>query len=105
MTGTSSIALRRVKGTAGQGTDLLTTSISFTPLTNVENANTNTSDPLNLTGNMLAILLNGNDAANTLTGLGRDDNLLGKDGSDVIIGGTGADPITVFRVKDDQVGS
>ena len=75
----------------GEGTDLLTTSISVTLPANVENATTNTQDPLNITGNALGNLLNGNDAANTLAGLDGDDNLQGKGGIDVIIGGTGAD--------------
>ena len=77
----------------GEGTDLVTTSIDFTLPANVENLNTNTADPVNLTGNGLGNLLNGNDAANTLTGLGGDDNLQGNAGADVIIGGTGTDQL------------
>ena len=77
----------------GEGTDLVTTSIDFTLPANVENLNTNTADPLNLTGNGLGNLLNGNAAANTLTGLGGDDNLQGNGGADVIIGGTGTDQL------------
>ncbi|MEM7683668.1 MAG: hypothetical protein AAF293_02515 [Pseudomonadota bacterium] len=75
----------------GEGTDVVTVSVSFTLPDHVENAGTRTQAAVDITGNALGNLINGNAAANTLSGLDGDDNLLGFEGTDVIIGGLGAD--------------
>ena len=49
--------------------------------------------PLNLTGNEVAQIMNGNDAANVLTGLGGNDWLRGYAGDDTLIGGADDDTL------------
>ena len=76
---------------AGEGTDLVSTSVDFTLPDHVENGSALGTGAVELTGNGLANALTGNDADNTLRGLGGDDNLQGKAGADTIDGGTGFD--------------
>ena len=75
----------------GEGSDEITTSISFALPDYVENIGTNTTSAVDLTGNSLVNRLNGNDASNTLRGEAGGDRLIGKGGSDRLIGGTGND--------------
>jgi len=79
---------------AGQGTDTVRATISYTLGANIENLLQTGTAAINGTGNTLANTLTGNAAANTLSGLAGNDKLLGGGGADTLIGGTGTDTLT-----------
>ncbi len=76
---------------AGEGTDTVLSSITYTLTGNVENLSLTGSTGINGTGNELDNVITGNNAANTLTGLDGNDTLDGGVGADTLIGGTGDD--------------
>lgn len=76
------------------GTDSVTSSVTYTLPTNVENLTLSGSSPIRGTGNSSNNVLTGNGAANTLTGLKGNDTLVGGAGNDTLIGGSGSDTIT-----------
>ncbi|MDT1064667.1 calcium-binding protein [Paracoccus sp. CPCC 101403] len=81
----------RVVEGAGQGTDLVQSSISHTLASNVENLTLLGTAALSATGNALGNVLTGNAGNNRLSGLAGNDTLNGGAGNDVLDGGTGAD--------------
>ncbi|WP_298169391.1 calcium-binding protein [Novosphingobium sp.] len=85
---------------AGQGTDIVMSSITWTLGANLENLTLSGSAAINATGNTDANVLVGNSGANTLTGLGGNDTLNGGAGSDTMIGGLGDDAYTVDSTGD-----
>jgi Ca2+-binding RTX toxin-like protein len=76
------------------GTDSVTSSVTYTLPTNVENLTLSGSSPIRGTGNSSNNVLTGNGAANTLTGLKGNDRLVGGAANDTLIGGSGSDTIT-----------
>ena len=85
---------------AGEGTDTVNASLSWTLSANIENLNLTGSAAINGTGNELANVITGNEAANVISGgagddllrgNGGNDTLWGGDGNDTLNGGTGAD--------------
>lgn len=76
---------------AGEGADLVRTSVSFTLGDNIENLTLTGGAALNGAGNGGVNLLRGNNAANALDGLDGADRLIGNGGNDTLDGGTGAD--------------
>ena len=76
---------------AGEGTDLVYSSITFALPDYVENLALTGTAAIDATGNALSNTLTGNDAANTLAGGSGDDTLKGKGGVDRLDGGSGAD--------------
>ncbi len=93
-----------IQETAGEGTDLVQSSVSFSLATfsDVENLTLIGTAAINATGNGLANLLTGNGAANILDGgAGHDslvggagnDRLSGLDGEDLLDGGSGIDTL------------
>lgn len=83
----------QVTENAGEGTDLVFTSISYVLGANVENATLQSSASLNLTGNELDNDLRGNSAINILIGGAGNDRLSGFAGNDFLDGGTGVDTL------------
>jgi Ca2+-binding RTX toxin-like protein len=85
---------------AGQGSDFVSASVSYTLGANVESLRLLGTWAINGTGNALANYLEGNSAGNTLSGGGEDDTLDGKGGADTLIGGTGNDVYYVDNAGD-----
>lgn len=96
---------------AGEGTDLVQSTVSYALSANVENLTLTGGAAVNGTGNALSNLLTGNSAANSISagegadtvigGLGNDsldgaggiDSIVGGDGDDSILGGAGDDKL------------
>lgn len=84
----------RVIETAGNGSDTVRASISYTLGAAVENLTLTGTANLSGTGNDLFNTLVGNAGDNLLTGLGGNDTLSGGGGSDTLLGGLGKDMLT-----------
>jgi len=76
---------------ANEGTDAISSSVTYTLGVHVENLTLTGSSLRNGTGNTLANVLTGNSANNVLTGLEGDDTLNGGTGNDTMRGGAGND--------------
>ncbi|HQS39346.1 calcium-binding protein [Polaromonas sp.] len=76
---------------AGEGTDTVEASVTYSLTSNVENLILTGLVAIDGTGNELNNLLQGNIAANTLTAGAGNDTLNGKQGLDTLIGGLGND--------------
>ncbi|MDZ7858763.1 LamG-like jellyroll fold domain-containing protein [Sphaerotilus sp.] len=85
---------------AGEGTDLVQSSRSYTAAANVENITLTGSGNLNATGNELANILIGNAGNNILDGGTGGDTLGGGTGDDTLIGGAGDDVYIVDSASD-----
>ncbi|KQT48569.1 hypothetical protein ASG47_09540 [Devosia sp. Leaf420] len=70
---------------AGEGTDLVQTTVSYTLADNVENMTLLGSGSINATGNALSNVLLGNAGANTLNGAGGADTMSGGGGNDLYV--------------------
>ncbi|HEY0326740.1 MAG TPA: M10 family metallopeptidase C-terminal domain-containing protein, partial [Allosphingosinicella sp.] len=79
---------------AGEGTDTVESSVSYTLSGwEIENLTLTGSLALDGTGNHLGNRITGNNAANVLNGAAGDDTLIGGGGADTLIGGDGHDDI------------
>lgn len=76
---------------AGQGTDLVQSSVNYTLSANVENLTLTGAAALVGTGNILTNVINGNAGANRLSGLAGNDTIYGGGGNDQLDGGAGID--------------
>lgn len=80
-----------VQEIAGDGTDLVLSSVSYTLSDYVENLTLSGTSSISATGNAFDNLLTGNGANNTLTGALGNDTLDGGAGVDTLVGGGGDD--------------
>lgn len=78
---------------AGQGTDTVYSSISYTLGSNVERLTLTGAAVISAIGNTLANILTGNGASNLLIGDAGNDTLRGMGGNDWLLGGAGNDAI------------
>ena len=78
---------------AGQGTDTVNTSITWTLGLNFENLVLTGGSGVNGTGNTLANVVTGNLGPNILAGLSGNDTLIGGAGNDRLSGGAGTDTL------------
>jgi Ca2+-binding RTX toxin-like protein len=83
---------------AGEGIDLVQSSVSYAVGGNVENLTLSGSSAINGTGNALDNVLTGNSGSNTLTGGAGNDTLNpGSSGTDKLLGGSGDDTYVIAR--------
>ncbi|XHF35655.1 M10 family metallopeptidase C-terminal domain-containing protein [Pseudomonas chlororaphis] len=82
---------------AGEGRDLVKSSISYTLGANLEDGQLLGSTAINLTGNEQNNVLTGNDGNNILSGGAGNDTLNGGAGIDTMIGGSGNDTYIIDR--------
>jgi trimeric autotransporter adhesin len=76
---------------AGEGIDLVQSSVNWTLGAEFENLTLSGTSGLSGTGSALANVLTGNSGANVLSGLDGSDTLIGGGGNDSLNGGNGAD--------------
>jgi Ca2+-binding RTX toxin-like protein len=86
------------------GTDTVTSFVSFTLPTNVENLVLGGGSAINGTGNSLSNHLTGNSGANKLSGLAGNDTLNGLSGRDTLDGGSGNDKLDGGSDADSMIG-
>jgi Ca2+-binding RTX toxin-like protein len=94
----------RVNENAGEGTDTVNSSVTFTLAAEVENLTLTGSAAINGTGNAAANVITGNSGANTLTGNDGDDILSGGAGNDTLSGGNGNDTLDGGAGSDTMTG-
>ncbi|GAB5606513.1 hypothetical protein TK5_25940 [Sideroxyarcus sp. TK5] len=85
---------------AGEGIDLVKSSITYTLNDNVENLTLTGSTAISGTGNVLDNVIVGNSSSNTLAGLEGDDTIDGGAGVDTMLGGVGNDTYVVDNTSD-----
>jgi Ca2+-binding RTX toxin-like protein len=85
---------------AGQGTDKVFSTVTYTLGANVENLQLTSSLVINGTGNTLNNTITGNVAANVLKGMDGDDIIDGGRGVDTMVGGNGNDTYYVDESTD-----
>ena len=85
---------------AGEGTDLVYTTVSYALGDNIEKLTLSGASCIDGTGNSLNNTIVGNAAANVLYGLAGNDDINGGAGADTMIGGLGNDIFTVDNVAD-----
>ena len=91
-------ALDQVIEHAGEGIDVIVSSVTYTLTPHVEALTLTGAAALNATGNAHDNLLTGNSGSNILDGGAGNDTLVGGTGADTMIGGTGDDIYYVDNV-------
>ncbi|HLP81367.1 MAG TPA: FG-GAP-like repeat-containing protein [Nitrosomonas sp.] len=84
----------KVVEAVNQGTDSVSSRLTFTLPANVENLTLTDTSAINGTGNGLANVMAGNVASNQLSGLAGNDILSGGGGNDILMGGAGTNILT-----------
>ena len=89
---------------AGEGTDKVRSSATYTLGANIENLVLTGTAAINGTGNELSNIMYGNSSGNVLRGEGGNDTLLAGDGADTLYGGSGNDWLDGQGGSDTMVG-
>ncbi|MBK9446196.1 MAG: putative Ig domain-containing protein [Betaproteobacteria bacterium] len=89
---------------AGEGSDRVISSLSYTLGENVENLTLSGAEAIDGTGNALDNTIVGNAAPNALSGLGGNDRLTGGDSDDTLAGGAGNDTLNGGLGVDAMIG-
>jgi peroxidase len=85
---------------ANEGSDLISSSVTYTLGTNLENLTLTGTSAINGTGNTLNNTITGNTANNILSGGTGNDTIAGGIGNDTMIGGAGNDTYNVDAIAD-----
>ena len=88
---------------AGEGTDGVSSSVTWTLAANFENLTLTGSSAVNGTGNSLANVITGNSGANVLSGDAGNDTLNDAAGANVFVGGAGNDTLNVTSTGIDRI--
>ncbi len=89
-----------VNEVAGEGVDLVQSSVTHTLAANIENLSLSGSSFINGTGNAINNVLTGNSANNSLNGGDGNDTIDGGAGIDTLIGGLGNDTYVIDTLSD-----
>jgi Ca2+-binding RTX toxin-like protein/uncharacterized protein YegL len=89
------VSTETITENASEGTDSVTSSVTYTLGNNIENLTLTGTSAINGTGNAINNSITGNTANNTLSGGAGNDSLLGDAGIDTLIGGAGNDTYLV----------
>ena len=95
---------KTVEATSGGGIDTVTSTLTWTLATEIDNLLLSGTTAINGTGNAMANTITGNTGNNSLSGVAGNDSLSGGSGSDSLLGGDGNDTLNGGAGNDSLTG-